>query len=569
MDLFNRILLKFSGREEPGAGGPRAAAVLLFAAVLACYAVVVTAPFSFDPKYSIYLDISCVYWIQGLVDPGLFAHDPVSAFYRAHLGRFNPESLWVWLTSLFMRFSPCTLGLKLLSVLACVTSAGLVRRLAASSPARAAAGTAALLFVPYFLAMDTFYGVPRCYGLLVFLGFALALEERRFLLLPIFVSLGFIFYPAVSVMLAASAALTPFFFREQFREKGLLPRYLGALFSGALFCLLVLSRSVALENAARAFASGTFQSSKLYQLVSAPLDTRSLSDIVPNFLLNVNEHGRLYSIFTFLLAALGAFGFLRLRKLPAMLPRAVPVLLAGAGAAFLVLYFIHPVSAARQATFIVPLALVFLAAEALEGLAGKSLRPSALAGICAALFFGLHPLFNEILSCGTYRPVYEYLERLKGDAVVAAYPRGLLAETIPVFAKKTAFFSDDFTDQQILLLKNRAEMGRRRSALLSALYSSNGDGALELAERYGADYLVFERRYYEPWFLEEIKNSKFFPDKELAGLLAGGLDPSVFYRSAREKAALAWKDDKSEGFLLDLRALSRETFKTKVRAAVK
>ena len=542
----------------PGTGGASTAAVLLFAAVLSVYAVLVTNPPSFDPKYSIYLDISCVYWIQGLVHQGLFAHDPVTAFYRAHLGQLNPESLWVWITSLFMRLDPCTLGLKFLSVLLCVTAAGLVRCLAASSPARTAAGTAALLFIPYFLAMDTFYGVPRGYGLMVFLGFALALEERRFLLLPVFISLGLIFYPSLAVMLTASAALAPLFFRDHFREKGRLPRYLGALAAGAVFCLLVLSRSVALKNAAHAFDTGIFQISKLYQMVSAPLDTHDPLDIALNFLLDINEHGRLYFIFTSLLAAVSAYGFLRRPKRLSMMPRAMPVMLAGATAAFLALYNVNPSSASRQMTFIVPLALIFLATESITRLAGNGLKPAALAAICAALFAVLHPMCNQILSCRAYRPVYEYLERLPGDAVIGAYPTGILAETIPVFAKKTAFFSDDFVDQQILLLNNRDELQLRRKALLSALYSPTEDGALELAERYGADHLVFERKYYEPAFLKQIKNSEFPPDKDLAGILKGGTDPAGFYSYARGKAVLIWKNNESEGFILDLRSLTRK-----------
>lgn len=551
MNALKNIRLKLSGDGDHG-GGPSSAFLLLFAAALSAYAVTVTRPLSFDPEYSIYLDISCVYWIQALFDPGLFPNDPVSAFYRAHLGRFNPESLWVWLTSLFMRTEPCTLGLKFLSGLICVWSAFLVRRLAESSPAKAVAGTATLLFVPYFLAMDTFYGVPRAYGLLAFLGFALALEKRRFLQLPVFISLGFVFYPAVSVMLAASAALVPFFFRAEFREKGRLPRYLGALLAGALFCLLVLGRSVALENTVHAFASGDFQAAKLYQMVSAPLDTRNLPDLVLNFLLNVNEHGRLYAVFTGLLAAAGLLGALRARKLPA-LPAALPVMLAGAGAAFLPLYFIHPVSASRQTTFIIPLALVFLAAGTAAGPERKRFRPAALAAFCAGLFMALHPLFNEVLSSRAYRPVYDYLGRLRGDAVVAAYPGGMLAETIPVFAKKTAFLSDDFTDQHVLLLGTGEESRRRRKALLSALYGSGKDAAAELAERYGADYLVFEHGYYSAEFLAEIGKSGFAADRELAALLEGGRDPAAFYAEAREKAVFVWSNDRSEGFILDLR----------------
>ena len=557
MNSLRTFFAKHFGQAGPGTGGPSGAAVILFAALLSAYAVLVTNLPSFDPKYSIYLDISCVYWIQALIHPGLFAHDPVSAFYSAHLGRFNPESLWVWITSLFMRLEPCTLGLKFLSVLLCVWAAWLVRRLAEHSPARTAAGCAAVMFAPYFLSMDTFFGVPRCYGLLIFLGFALSLETRRFLLLPIFISLAFVFYPALAVMLAASAVFAPFFFRGHFRQKGLLPRYLGALAAGALFCLLILSRSVALENTAQAFASGAFQSGKFYQLVSAPLSALDPLDIVLNFLLNINEHGRLYAIFTFLLAAVIVYGFLRRPGRPTMLPGAVPVMLTGAGAAFLVLYFIHPVSASRQTTFIVPLALVFLAAEALTRLSGDNSRSASIAAACAALFLILHPLFNGVQSCRAYRPAYDYLERLPGDAVVAAYPGGVLAETIPVFAKKTPFFSDDFADQRMLLLNDRYELPLRRRALVSALYSMKEADAIELMERYGVDYLVFEREYYAAAFLERLDRSKFPPDKYLEGLLKSGTEPENFYLHAREQAAFTWKNAGSEGFILDLRALGR------------
>ena len=83
-----------------------------------------------------------------------------------------------------------------------------------------------------------------------------------------------------------------------------------------------------------------------------------------------------------------------------------------------------------------------------------------------------------------------------------------------------------------------------------------------MSERYGVDYLIFERGYYGPAFIKDITNSKSPPDKELALLLAGEPDAEAFYRYARGRAALTWENETSGGFILDLRSLRRpKTFK--------
>ena len=540
---------------EPGTGGPAPVIIFLFAAALAVYAVLVVNSPAFDPKYSIYLDVSSFYWIQALFKPELFARDPMTHFYMAHLGRFNPESLWVWITSLFMRVTPYTAGLKVLSVAACVWTAMMVRRLAERSPARPAAGTAAILFAAYFLSMDTFFGVPRVYGLLAFLGFIWALEEERFLLLPVFIALTFMLYPVITVGLAVAAALVPLFFRERFRERRRWIVYFGALAVGGILCLLVLSRSVALGDAARALKAGTgFEESKLYQMVSAPLSLRDPMDAFLNFFLNINEHGKLYAIFTALLSGICVFSFFRSPGRPAMLPRSAPVMLAGSSIAFLLLYFIHPVSASRQMIFIVPLTLVFLASEALFRLAGKNTRPVVLIAVCAVLFAALHPRYNEILSCRDYRSAYEYLKRLPADALVAGYPGSMLVETVPVFAERTAFLADNHTDQRILLLREGDKVRGEREALLEALYSRTTEKAAELFSRYGVDYLILEKRYYSELFFGKIKNSRFPNDKYLAGILEREGEPAGFYDHACAHAEISWKNGQSEGCILDLRA---------------
>ena len=186
-----------------------AAGAALFAGIAALYAVLFTNEASFDPKYALYTDISNFYWIQALFDPALFRGDPLAVHALSRLGLFNTEAPWVWFTSLFMRVTPYTYGLRLLSVLGCVAGTLMVFRLAVKSCARPAAALAAVVFAVYFLSMDTFFGVPRIYGFFAFLAFLLAAEEKRFLLLPFCVPAAFIVYPAVSVGIGFSALLAP------------------------------------------------------------------------------------------------------------------------------------------------------------------------------------------------------------------------------------------------------------------------------------------------------------------------------------------------------------------------
>lgn len=536
----------------PEPGGASAGFILVFAVVLAAYAVTVCSPPAFDPRYSIYLDTVSFYWIQALWDKGLFPGDPLALFYMSYFKSFHPESLWVWPTALFTKVSPYTAGLKVLSVLACAASALMIRRLALVSRARPAALAAALVFIVLFLSMDTFFGVPRIYGGLLFIGFALVMEEKRFLWLPAMVALCFAFYPSVSVGLAISAALVPFFYRAEFASRRLLPRYLAALAAGAALSLLLFSQGgMAGSVSSGAGKISAFQSSKLYQMVNVPVDPGAPADIAAHFVLNINEHGRLYTIFIALLALVCAAGFIVSPGKPALLPRSVPVLLAGCALAFLLLYRVHLVSASRQLIFIIPLLLVFLSAEGLQRIFGGRFRPAAAAAVCGALFAGLHPWFNMTASMRGYAGVYEFLAGQPGAAAIAGYPESDLVLTVPVYARKSVLLSAETADQELMFVTRPEEYARRRRAVLEALYCARPGTGKALAASYAAGWLIFEKKYYTPEFISEAAKSKFPRHEELTGLLSGGADPAGCYSAAREKAAFSW-GGKSEGFVLDL-----------------
>jgi len=536
----------------PKRGGASAGFILAFAAVLAAYAVTVCSPPAFEPLYSIYLDTVSFYWIQALWDKGLFSGDLLVSVYLSYFKSFHPESLWVWPTALFMKVSPYSAGLKALSVLACAASALMIRRLALASRAGPAAFAAALLFTVVFLSMDTFFGVPRVYGGLLFIGFALIMEEKRFLWLPALVALCFVFYPAASVGLAISSALVPFFYRAEFSSRRLFPRYLAALAAGAALSLLVFSHSG--MTAAVSPGGGkvaAFQSAKLYQMVAVPVDPAAPADVAAYFVLNINEHGRLYTIFIALLALVCAAGFIVSPGRPAMLPRSVPVLLAGCALAFLLLYRIHPVSASRQLIFIVPLLLVFLSAEGLLRIFGDRFRPAAAAAVCGALFAGLHPWFNQTVSMRRYAGVYQFLAKQPGGAPIAGYPESDLVLTVPVYARKSVLLSAETADQELMFVTGPEDYARRRRAILEALYCARPGAGKALASSYAAGWLIFEKKYYTAEFLSEAANSEFPRYAELAGLLAGAADPAGCYSAAREKAAFSWGGE-SGGFVLDL-----------------
>ncbi|MDD2805030.1 MAG: hypothetical protein PHV33_05710 [Elusimicrobiales bacterium] len=537
-DLLERCL-------APGPGGISACAAALFAAALAAYAVTVCTPPAFEPVYSLYLDSVSFYWIQALWDRGLFAGDRLAAFYLSHLKPYHPEALWIWFTALFMKVRPYTLGLKALAVLGCAAAALLVRRLALASPGPRAAGAAALLFTLLFLSMDTFFGVPRLYGALALLGFAAALEERRFLLLPWLTALCFVVYPSAAVGVGFTSALVPVFFRADFSARRLLGRYLAHLAGAAALCLLLLNLSGLANNAgARAAQGPEFQAAKLYQRLAAQINPANPAEAAPNLVLNLNEHAPLYAIFLALLALLYGLGLLAAPGRPAMLPRAVPALLAGCGAAFIVLYPLHPVSASRQLAVILPLALVFLGAEALLLLGSGRFRAGPAAAVCAALFAVLHPLYNETTSVREFAGAYEFLAAAPGG-LAAAYPEGELNLALPVFTGKAVLVSSDLKDQELLFLGGGDYEGRR-SALLAALYCA-APGAGEALAAYGVRWLVFEKKYYGGWFVDEALQSRSPLYEGLPELLAGR-DPAACYEAGRASAAYSWPG----GFVLDL-----------------
>lgn len=535
-----------------GPEGLPAWAAALFAAALAAWAGLFAAPGAFDPLYSLYVDSSSFYWIQALWDRSLFEGDPLAAFYYSQLFKPGPEALWVWITALFMKTSPYTLGLKALAALGCAAAALMVRRLAEASPARAAAGTAAALFAVLFLSMDTFFGAPRIYGALTVIGFAWAAEKRRFLLLPALTALGFAVYPSSAAGLGLASALAPFFFREDFAARRLLPRYLGALAAGAAACLLLLWLSALVRNASPEVSHlESFESAKYHQMVSAPLDPGHPVDAVANFVLNLNEHGRQYAVFAALLALLYGLGALALPRRPALLPRSLPLLLAGCVAAFAALYPLHPVSASRQLVFAVPLLLVFLAAEGLHVIFGARLRAAGVAAVFGLLFAGLHPFYNEILTMRRYAGAYAFLAGTPKDAVAAGYPESHLAITVPVFAARQAFMSGETADQELLFVHTPQEYAERRAALLGALYCA--PGAAGRLAGLGAGWLLAEKKYYSEAFLAAAADSPVPADREAAALFGAGPGPEACYESLRAAAAYEWKNDASEGVIVPLR----------------
>lgn len=530
----------------------------VFAAAMALYVMSVCSPLSFDLRYSLYLDTTNVYWIQTFADKGALRGDELVDLYYKPLRTFFADFTWIWLTSLFTWTTPYTKGLKVLALLACVAATLQVRRIALLSAARPAAGIVPLLFVPMFLSMESFFGVPRVYGALLLLFFSWALEAGRFWLAPLLASACFILYPAASVGLWAACLLLPWFYREEFAAGGLWPRYLRALAAGAALLLLFFSRSGLAEfGNLHLERLSQFESAKFYNMVSSRLSSINPVDALGYFALNLNDHTRLYVILFCLLLLLCGLGLLVSPRRPRLMPRSVLCLLAGCSAAFVVIYPLHQVSAARQMVVIVPLALVFWASESLLLAAGGAGRAARAAAAFSALFLFLHPWFGETLSMRHYSKVYDFLAARPAGEISAGYPESWLMYTVPVFASRPVALWDMTFDQQMLFIRGPEEFFERRKDLLRALYCS-APGAKELlASKYRVDWLFLEKKYYEPEFLAAVAKADSPNDRSSAAVIAASPAPAECYRSLEASAAFAWKNGLTEGFAVPLKGYQK------------
>jgi hypothetical protein len=436
----------------------------------------------------------------------------------------------------------------------------LVRRAAAKALFPDTAAIVPFIFAAYFLTMDSFFGAGRTFGLMVFLGLFLALEEQRFFLLPIFPILSMLFYPAITVGIVGSCLFAPFFSREWFRPRRRKILFAAALAVAAAACLLIQRHSLLMRGVARNLASGTFEVQKLDQLVSSPVDTGKPWDIFFYFILNLNEHSDLYPIATWCLIALGAAGILVGRRRPGPLPKALPAMTCGFSAAFVLLYPLHPTSASRQTVFLVPLVLVFIAAWAVETLAKRNAQPvvspRTAAAVAAAWFALMHPQYNQMFDFSRYRPLYEYFSALPKRVVTAGFVQSHFMDTLPVFASRTEYLSDMRVDL-LTFVMGPQRFTAAREELLDALYSPDSRKAFALAKARRIDLMVVESAYYTGDFLAGIRSCKLRGCQTLAKILKSSSDPLGFYRFAQANAAFSWEDGGERVHGVDMRRAPR------------
>jgi len=550
-------------KEEPGSQdgnwrGLPAWGLAVFAALMAFYTVSVCSPFSFDLRYSLYLDTTNVYWLQTFADRNILRGDELVDLYFEPLRTFFTDFTWIWLTSLFTWTVPYTKGLKALALLASVAGALMVRRIALLSAAARAAAVVPVLFVPMFLSMESFFGVPRVYGALVLLGFAWAAEAGRFWLAPLLASLCFILYPAASAGLWAASLLLPWFYRAEFSAPGAWAVYRRALAAGAALLLLLFSGSGLAKYADLSLGRlAQFESAKFYNMVSGRLSSLNPLDALGYFALNLNDHTRLYVILFFLLLLVCGLGLLVSPRRPALMPRSVLCLLAGCGAAFVAIYPVHEVSAARQMVVVVPLALVFWASESLLELADGRRRAALASAFFPALFLFLHPVFGETLSMRHYSEVYGFIAARPAGEISAGYPDSWLMYTLPVFASRPVALWDRTFDQQMLFIRGPEEFFARRKALLQALYCAAPGAKERLAAEYNVSWLFIEKKYYEPEFLDGVAGSASPKDKSSAAVIAAAPAPDACYRELAASAAFSWKNGRTEGFAVPLKGFKK------------
>ncbi len=460
----------------------------LFFLGLTAYGLFVNDRFIFSPVYSMYTDNFNAYGLHTITDPALFPNDPVANIVRRMAA--NPGAGDIVFISLYKALLPLA-GLpwsaKIISIFSVLASAFLIYL--AGLRMYAKKNTAFLLsaFHPiYYFSTNSFYfGEPRTLGALVNSLMLYVLCSEKYILVPFFVPLFYITYPYLAFSAAILAIALPIFRRKEISGR-------GRAYSFALLLSAALTILPGIDG-----ITAFFPAPAHYKFLSAfhtPINLKNPIDIIINFILNMNEHSRLYMIFTGLLLAVilvkllrnGSRGF-------ETLYRALGPTLTAFLVGFSILYFINPLFAARQLSFIIPSAVALAAGLASAGLIGER-KSWALPWLAAILFVSLHPFYNYIWDFSRFRGLYEYIGGLPAGSLLAGDPESYVYAGVPFYAKRKVFYSDKLGLFAVAF--NDYEIKNRREAILRALCSGSAAEAGRIASDYGLTHFVVEKQFY-------------------------------------------------------------------------
>jgi len=475
--------------------------------------------FTFEPLYSFYPDASNLYFLHNFKDPTLFTRDLFTKNYRQSFNFFNNEFIYVKIYSFLLQIFPLSLAVKIVSLVLCIITTLLIYKIGIKLYSSNFSLFFSGLFLVYFLSMDSFFGGQmRNFGILLVIIFLFFLVSEQKFVLPFLLPLSALFYS----YLLPTFVIVCILFIVASKDNTLKTRqyilWLALNIVISLFFIIGIGGGGITHTC---LSSLSIYGTRKYLLsVKTPINPGSLPQIILFFILNMNEHSRLYFYLTlFFLVFNLIIAFVRQRLTSKFkLPRPIGIMLLSSSISFLAIYPFHPFIASRQFIFIVPLFLVFLFSLNFYEIIKYKLRPHIFLAFIIICFLILHPLYNDVKDYKKYKPLYDYIENLPTGILVAGNPKSDLTRTIPFFSKRAIFLSDklSFTDR---FTYSEEESIKRRKQLIEALYADSWNPINEFISQYKIDYFVLEDIYYDPSFLNFLNNLVYPSDKILYNFL--------------------------------------------------
>ncbi len=523
--------------------------------VIICYAQFFTKSFTFEPFYSLYPDVSEAYFLHSINDPTLLTRDIFSVGFNKSLNHFNWDFFFAGIYKLLLNFFSLPVAMKIVSISLCMITTILVYRISAKLYTAEFAFFPSGLFLIYFLSKDTFFGgATRNVGIFLFCLFILYFENKKRYFLPLLSALSVLFYPYLFVPFVIICFLQFLNLNSDTFNKKLYLLWL--VFNICLGLFFIIGKgagkflNVCLVNLPR---MGAYK----YTLrVNTPINPDSLVSMLLYFILNLNEHSKLHFYSTIFLLFL-SFIIIVFRKKNALnLPKSLWLMLLGCAIGFFIIYPFQPVLASREFSFIIPFMLVlFVSSNVIKVIKNKLILYEILT-IGVIVFLFLHPLHNSIRGYEKYKPVYDYIETLPKDTLIAGNPKSELIRTIPFFSKRAVFFAEKLELSNSVY--SEEERFQRSQDLTEALYVGSLDKIRDFISQYKIDYFLIEENYYEKLFFNYLNSSIHPFDRMMRGFLnnKGHQDVFFFQEFAKKSYDFKIRIDNHEVIILSTEKLN-------------
>lgn len=500
---------------------------LIILIMLSFYSNFFSNSFRFEPVYSLYSDTIELYTNQYWFDTGLFKKDLVLMNFVHHANFVTKikEFFHNGIFLLLMHFFSYPLVIKIVSIVLCVFSTLLIYKIGVYLYSKDCAFILSGLFIFYFLSMDTFYGgQDRGFGAFIFCVFLLFLVKEKFLFLPFLLPLAVFFYRPFLFVLTMVCLLVPFFYKKNIKFKW----YILFLAINILISLFFIFEDKLLNMT---MVNLPLLRSYKYHYKNNIVNPFNPLHILLYFILNLNEHSKLYVYFTYFFIAINLV-IVALRRTKAFcLPKAIWLIVLGSVFSFFITYPINPVLASRQVVFSVPLFLVFLVSiNIFEIMNRHKINPAILLLLILPVFVVSHSIFNPMEDHKKYKPVYDYVERLPKDVLIAGNPSSWIVGAIPFFSKRAIFFSDDMDDNLYLTYGTEGFWDRRKNLILTLYTDTDSlEEVKAFITRYNIDYFIIETSRYGASFFHYLERSVRPYDRQTWNLIKTRINKNKFF----------------------------------------